>query len=1053
MKEDLKKRERDRGSRRRKRKTKKDRRRGREKQREEEEQQKQQLESVRKKELEEKRKQEEEEEQEALQRRMIEEQRQRMLLEEKELEKNKQREQIHTPNQQEDHDNHTESEENQSTHSTPRSDSEDTGDDEIEVARAHKEVKNVGKQILNKHVVTPTIRRSNSSRTPSLDTLPEDNITPKHKISVPKIPIGKVSQPEQPIRRLSSQSQRAINSSSPTSSTSSLSSRNRFPSVSKNNIEASRGHRGSMTARPSRNSVSQYTPEKPRTSSISSMLSPRDLTRRLSQSMSNSVPLTRSRGASISTEKKEDIGVSFIPLDEDVEIVIELIIEKHNVSIPPHKIHEYSEILKSNLVYKLSDISDLDSESWMMIVNTSGFPVRLRQLLINECNKSIEEEKNLSNANNNDNEENGVIGSIASFIKQKITNEDEDREKGILKFVSRKISFTGDVDDIYDEKRDLELFFKVSKLSHMRGHIELDEDSACVLCSLRAQAQLGDISELQGNIQVILSNEETQFFPHQYQPVDDVVLTKAINLYTSLSSISKDEAKLRFYKAWLSIPDNNKEFIVRFDVLDKRSDSRSSDSGSDSKQSDEDDDDEGSDEDDDDNQWVLGVSPASIYRMSNEDGTEAIDISWNFNKLKRWKHDQESQVYTLEFNEEYAPVEFIIDTDLGITLSQLLSVYTERLMNQQQQQTQQQQPSMLQRNNSDSSSSNLKGSNFTRRMSLALNSVMTPRGGTSNPIPPSPQTSSSIQPTPREDNKILSLEVKLPHQNDTTFYSVRDSDTVENVCLLIARHLNLETDGRYGLRLENWARYQFLPYNKSLNAINASENLLLLRNVLVLSTRLFVNTPLLNPTNIEYISFHFHESKQEIVEGNWFCERNVAIKLASLQLQFEYNNFNPEIHTMNFMEKQLPKYLPKQYQKSLNVVPEILSHYNLLADTPKIVAGTQYIELTRKLTCFGQALFYVTIENQFGMLGVNHHSVKRLNTNNESFNLNNSVLESWPLSTIISKKATKDRLEIIFDQFVLLCDTPDATIINQLIEDYTKLSNNSKADDTKCVVM
>jgi len=287
-------------------------------------------------------------------------------------------------------------------------------------------------------------------------------------------------------------------------------------------------------------------------------------------------------------------------------------------------------------------------------------------------------------------------------------------------------------------------------------------------------------------------------------------------------------------------------------------------------------------------------------------------------------------------------------------------------------------------------------------------------------------------------NPIVKISVKISGNNEISRFEVNSSDNVTEICLLIAKHLGFETDGRYGLKIAIDEYGLFLIPNKSLNQ-QANP----VTDILVFATQFYLPSSPLSQS-VEYIRFIFEDYRASILHGDWNpILLDDAANLVALQLH--YDKVEKNRIDMNFLNSELKNYIPTDLYSSELLLPEILKFHNNYTSKDPIAIATQFIEHAKHLSNFGTRLFTVQLDRTTLLLSISHKEMCLLNP------LTRVVMRKWFYQqieqSILSKK---NSLVLEIDKKTVTLRSEAAETIHSLITGYQKFGKNT---EPTCLVM
>uniref|UniRef100_A0A6B2KX36 FERM domain-containing protein n=1 Tax=Arcella intermedia TaxID=1963864 RepID=A0A6B2KX36_9EUKA len=343
--------------------------------------------------------------------------------------------------------------------------------------------------------------------------------------------------------------------------------------------------------------------------------------------------------------------------DEDIEEALFRICNRENLKIPPETIEEYASILRSNYLNQLGNVAELDSASWIMLAQQK-FPVRLRQLLINEVQngqKAIKADDRALVAPTTPalaSSEVG-IGTMLSGLFDGLFGATQPAEPEIP--IPNEVIYPNPF-----EEKSIDLLYQVALMVHLRGDFYDEHPPKNVMAEIAAlhcQVMFGDFDDVVLPIEKTLKNpeHESKFFPEGFS--DPVLEQRAFDRYKQLTGIPQEQAQLRVVRIIQSLPKN--DGVFRFYVSTGSKDSQHSDDSS-------------------EDEWILGISAEKVYKMfETENGEEKISSEWDFTKVTRWKYEEHLQLFTIDLIDLQSGLVFVTSEDDGGVISALLFYYLE----------------------------------------------------------------------------------------------------------------------------------------------------------------------------------------------------------------------------------------------------------------------------------------------------------------------------------------------------------------------------------------
>eukprot|EP01125_Pyxidicula_operculata_P006863 TRINITY_DN2356_c0_g1_i3.p1 TRINITY_DN2356_c0_g1~~TRINITY_DN2356_c0_g1_i3.p1 ORF type:complete len:1556 (-),score=486.31 TRINITY_DN2356_c0_g1_i3:1298-5965(-) len=297
--------------------------------------------------------------------------------------------------------------------------------------------------------------------------------------------------------------------------------------------------------------------------------------------------------------------------ENEITYVVHKLVREQKLKISSEKVDNYIELLQENLVSNIQDVLELDSESWMMLSH-SGFPVRLRQLLINEAksrNKTSFAMPQLALQLTSDGS--GLDGlkkaassplSILSGLFGVLNGPNS------VTNLSSNASAKEDMKPTPTEERDIDFLFNISYQIYIRHDFQVSKEISIEMAALWCIVKYGNYDDFLHSFDSVVGSNINSMFPVEY-PVNNQMENEVWTIFRSLKNISKKAAQFRFYHNFRTLPSN--DGIFRFYVYDNQID-------------------EG------DNQWVLGISKNGICNITQLPDEDVIEAEWDYSCLTRW---------------------------------------------------------------------------------------------------------------------------------------------------------------------------------------------------------------------------------------------------------------------------------------------------------------------------------------------------------------------------------------------------------------------------------
>eukprot|EP01137_Pigoraptor_chileana_P022054 Opistho-2@86516 len=163
----------------------------------------------------------------------------------------------------------------------------------------------------------------------------------------------------------------------------------------------------------------------------------------------------------------------------------------------------------------------------------------------------------------------------------------------------------------------------------------------------------------------------------------------------------------------------------------------------------------------------------------------------------------------------------------------------------------------------------------------------------------------------------------------------------------------------------------------------------------------------------------YHQAKTEYLNGELNAKETELCKLAAMQCQILFGDFNEGKHTLNFLDASRKSILPRVY-KLKPLVKKINSEHQSLGGASEIDAKYCFVKLWSTLPSFGVEWFTCMEKNtkRKALLGVSHDKVFfAADGNKEVENWALAMIQKWTEDTVasmVSLVLAKGRIQLIF---------------------------------------
>ena len=183
------------------------------------------------------------------------------------------------------------------------------------------------------------------------------------------------------------------------------------------------------------------------------------------------------------------------------------------------------------------------------------------------------------------------------------------------------------------------------------------------------------------------------------------------------------------------------------------------------------------------------------------------------------------------------------------------------------------------------------------------------------------------------------------------------------------------------------------------------------------------------------LHLQFHQLHRAIINDDLWCTQEEAVRLAALQFQIQFGDYDPQtIHL-----KDLSSCLPKAYFNVKHVIELINAEHRKLHGESETIAKLEYIQLCESLPTYG-ITFFLVWEKLKGkkklmplFLGIERKAIFRADAENKR------ILARWPLTLIRQWTASPQSFTLDIGEYSIYCYsvyTTEGKHISEMIAGY-----------------
>lgn len=270
---------------------------------------------------------------------------------------------------------------------------------------------------------------------------------------------------------------------------------------------------------------------------------------------------------------------------------------------------------------------------------------------------------------------------------------------------------------------------------------------------------------------------------------------------------------------------------------------------------------------------------------------------------------------------------------------------------------------------------------------------------------------------------------------------IDESSSVEYLIELIGGKIGLEKTEEYGLQIEGSDATKWLNNTQSLQDQGVTEH-----TILKFKKRFFVDD--LNVDKSDPIQLHlvYLQSRDAILSGEYPVQLEEACQFASVQLQVEVGNYDPQQHNDKWFRRQ--EFLPAAHIKKAQF-KDIARLWEKCANMNKINAYYKYVQTCRQLPTYGITTFEVREKQEDKkklvtvLLGVTRDSVMRMDA------VTKEVIKAYPLEHVRRWAAAKTTFTLDFGTYekdYYTVETSRGEEISQLLSGYIDILLKRRGD-------
>jgi talin len=274
-------------------------------------------------------------------------------------------------------------------------------------------------------------------------------------------------------------------------------------------------------------------------------------------------------------------------------------------------------------------------------------------------------------------------------------------------------------------------------------------------------------------------------------------------------------------------------------------------------------------------------------------------------------------------------------------------------------------------------------------------------------------------------------QIKVKLLDDTQkVILVDESSTVAEITLVIADKLSIKNPEEFSIKLEGGSLW--LNPTLSLTEQGVDE-----MSVLVFKKKFFFNDANVDKSDPIQLHLLYIQMKGAIVGGDHPVSKDEARDLASIQLQIQGGDFDPNKHKPGSTYVVMEEIVAPMYQKVKGLDREIIAEYRKLVGMTAENAKYRYVQLCRSLKSYGTTFFEVKeLINKKPVpriLGITRNNIYRLDATTRE------IIKDHDITHLKRWSASPTQFLMDFGEFetdYVRLQTPESETISQIIAGY-----------------
>jgi len=202
--------------------------------------------------------------------------------------------------------------------------------------------------------------------------------------------------------------------------------------------------------------------------------------------------------------------------------------------------------------------------------------------------------------------------------------------------------------------------------------------------------------------------------------------------------------------------------------------------------------------------------------------------------------------------------------------------------------------------------------------------------------------------------------------------------------------------------------------------------------------------------NAVELHLQFHQLHRDVSHDNLWCTQQEAVKLAALQCQVEFGDYDQakRYHT------DLSRFLPSVHSKVKHISDLLVGEHQKLCGMSEATAKLQYVQLCQSLPTYGVTFFFVREKikgrNKLvsNLLGIEKDSVLTADASTQN------IKKAWPLKMIRRYAATLNSFTFDFGDYsngYYSVSTTEGKEISHILGKYINMVVSCRHDHKLCI--